>query len=307
MKHAAPLPTDRSRDASRATCDGLAPGVSIVVPVYNSADQLGPLAAAVQEALVPAVQVSSEGASSRASSPGIDQEVEVVFVNDGSTDASWQRIVELSGRYDWVRGIDLARNVGQHAALIAGACAASGGAIVTMDDDLQHPPGKIGVLVAELRRCATSGVTRDAPRNASRAGLVYGTPLSRGPLGFRRAGSFLARLGLACRLRSTVALRSSAFRAFDARYTAALSEFDQRSINIDAALAALGVRATSVQTAHGPSLRSESRYGVRSLVGAAGAVFRGPRVNHSDPSATGDGIHHLQVHARVGFGDSVTS
>ncbi|MEM8714077.1 MAG: glycosyltransferase [Planctomycetota bacterium] len=229
----------------------------MVVPVYNSEDQLGALVAALAETLEHAVRSHA------------DEEIEVVLVNDGSSDASWQQIITLGERHGWIRGLDLADNVGQHAALIAGASVASGGVIVTMDDDLQHPPAKIRCLVAELRY--------QASMSGGEVGLIYGTPLSRGPLGFRRAGSFLARLGLACRLRSLVALRSSAFRAFDARHVTALSEFDQRSINLDAALAALGVRASYVLTAHGASLRSSSRYGIRSLIRAAGAVFKGPR------------------------------
>ncbi|QDV09628.1 Undecaprenyl-phosphate 4-deoxy-4-formamido-L-arabinose transferase [Planctomycetes bacterium Poly30] len=252
----------------------LLPAVTVVVPVYNSADQLGSLVKAIDEAM-------AAGALAQAAS------AEVIFVNDASRDGSWGRIVQLAERYPWVRGLDLSINVGQHAALIEGASVASGDVIVTMDDDLQHPPEEIGKLLEALRRGPTNG--------GASASLVYGTPMSRGPLGLRRAGSCFARLGLAWRMRSLVALRSSAFRAFDARLVPALARFDQGSINLDAALVAVGARATSVRTVHGASHCPQSRYGLLTLVRAAGAVFRGPRLGPR--SASGP----LRISAKVGF------
>jgi len=109
------------------------PGLlSVVVPVYNSA---GTLAALVER--VGAVLDARGG------------EWELVLVNDGSTDESWARIEELA-RGPRVRGLDLARNYGQHNALLAGIRAARGDTIVTIDDDLQNPPEEIGKLIWTL-------------------------------------------------------------------------------------------------------------------------------------------------------------
>ena len=65
---------------------------------------------------------------------------EIIFVDDGSQDGSWQKIIELHKKDRKVRGISLSRNFGHQSALLAGLEAAIGEAVVTMDADLQHPP-----------------------------------------------------------------------------------------------------------------------------------------------------------------------
>src|ERR671928_1542804 len=105
--------------------------LSVVVPVYNSAGTLGTLVDRVDSVFTGA-------------------DYELVLVNDGSADDSWQRIVELSRANGHVRGLDLMRNYGQHNALLAGIRAAGGDVIVTIDDDLQNPPEEIPKLLAKL-------------------------------------------------------------------------------------------------------------------------------------------------------------
>src|SRR5690349_2010353 len=100
-----------------------APPISIVVPVYNSAPILPDLVRRIDAVLRP-------------SYPGL----EVVLVNDGSRDASWAAVRAAAAAHPWIRGFDLMRNFGQHNALLCGIRAARGPVIVTMDDDLQHPP-----------------------------------------------------------------------------------------------------------------------------------------------------------------------
>lgn len=81
--------------------------VSVVVPVYNSETTLRELVSRL------AVVLS-----------GVADSFEVVLVNDGSRDGSWQKIVELTQMHSFVRGLDLRRNYGQHNALLAGIRAA---------------------------------------------------------------------------------------------------------------------------------------------------------------------------------------
>src|SRR5215831_2936237 len=106
--------------------------VSVIIPVFNAEQTLGPLL----ERLA-AVRARADVR-------------EVVLVNDGSRDGSWRAIGELARRYDWVRGLNLMRNYGQHNALLAGIRAARHDVIVTMDDDLQNPPEDIHKLVTKL-------------------------------------------------------------------------------------------------------------------------------------------------------------
>src|ERR1700730_9375241 len=123
----APLPT-HGPGAPAAPAPSL--DVSVVVPVYNGAATLPELVARLATVLAHCAPRS-----------------EIVLVNDGSRDASWQVILELAARDPRVRGIDLMRNYGQHNALLCGIRAAAGAVVVTMDDDLQHPPEEIPKLL----------------------------------------------------------------------------------------------------------------------------------------------------------------
>jgi len=107
--------------------------VSVVVPVYRSENCLDRLVEAISE-------------SFRASG----REHEIVLVNDGSPDRSWDRIVDLAGRYATVRGVNLRRNFGQDNALMAGLRLAGGDVVVIMDDDLQHDPRDAEHLIGKV-------------------------------------------------------------------------------------------------------------------------------------------------------------
>ncbi len=72
---------------------------------------------------------------------------ELLFIDDGSTDATWQEIQEASARDDNVRGIHFSRNFGKEAAMFAGLEKARGDCCVVIDCDLQHPPEKIVEMV----------------------------------------------------------------------------------------------------------------------------------------------------------------
>src|SRR4051812_28996110 len=99
------------------------PGISVVLPVYNSASILPQLVARLEPVLA-ATQVPYE----------------LIMVNDGSKDDSWSVIKNLAASSGWIRGLCMMRNYGQHNALLAGIRAARYNLTVTMDDDLQHPP-----------------------------------------------------------------------------------------------------------------------------------------------------------------------
>jgi len=77
--------------------------ISVVIPVYNSEGTLRELVARLERVL-----------------PGVSTCFEVLLVNDGSRDHSWEVIRELAEQHDWVRGINLMRNYGQHNALLCG-------------------------------------------------------------------------------------------------------------------------------------------------------------------------------------------
>ena len=109
--------------------------ISVVIPVYNSEDTLDELISRLNQVL-----------------PAISQMYETILVNDGSSDQSWNTITRLSQDQPGVRGINLMRNYGQHNALLCGVRAAQYEIIVTLDDDLQHPPEEIPKLLPPLAR-----------------------------------------------------------------------------------------------------------------------------------------------------------
>jgi glycosyltransferase involved in cell wall biosynthesis len=106
--------------------------VSVVVPCYRSASVLPRLVERLNAVL-----------------PDIHPDHEIVLVVD-STDATWDAARALALEFGHVQAIRMARNYGQHNALIAGIRAATGERIITMDDDLQHPPEELPKLVAAL-------------------------------------------------------------------------------------------------------------------------------------------------------------
>jgi len=110
--------------------------LSIVIPVYGSELILTELVAQVATVL-------SNNAS-------LNRSYEIIFVCDLSPDNSWQVIHRLVNEFDYVHGILLRINAGQHNALMAGLAEAKGEIIVTMDDDLQHSPRDIPKLIKEI-------------------------------------------------------------------------------------------------------------------------------------------------------------
>jgi dolichol-phosphate mannosyltransferase len=108
--------------------------LSIVSPVFGCAGSL--------EALY-------RGVADSADVIGAGRDIEIIFVNDGSPDTSWEVIQRLAIRDPRVRGLRLSRNFGQHAAIIAGLEASCGEWVVVMDCDLQDPPATIPRLYRE--------------------------------------------------------------------------------------------------------------------------------------------------------------
>lgn len=110
------------------------PALSVVIPVYGSGAWLEELVASVGEALDPR-----------------PDSFEVILVHDASPDpAAWPAVQRCAERFSWVRGFDLLYNVGQFRALLCGMEQARGDVVVTLDDDFQHPPGEIPVLLDAL-------------------------------------------------------------------------------------------------------------------------------------------------------------
>ena len=106
--------------------------VSIIVPVYNSSANLNKLSKEIRSNVKKQLNY------------------EILLVNDFSVDDSWNIIKHLSKKNRNIRGINLKKNYGQHTAIFVGLKYARGKKIITMDDDLQHPPKSLNNIIDAL-------------------------------------------------------------------------------------------------------------------------------------------------------------
>jgi glycosyltransferase involved in cell wall biosynthesis len=211
------------------------PSISVVVPVYNSEPILPELVKRLQPVLA-----------------GLANEYELLLVNDGSRDQSWKVIQELSRSFPWVRGINLMRNYGQHNALLCGIRVARNEVIVTMDDDLQHPPEEISALVTELL--------------SQGADVVYGTP-EREQHGFwRNLASRTTKLAMERTIEATRARDISSFRVFRTHLRDGFAGFQSPFVSIDVLLTWSTTNSVAISVRRDPRTVGKSNYSLWKLV-----------------------------------------
>jgi undecaprenyl-phosphate 4-deoxy-4-formamido-L-arabinose transferase len=219
------------------------PLLSVVIPV-NRAERSLPLLA---DRLLPVLDALGVPA-------------EVLFVEDGGGDGSWDVIGQLSARDPRIRGLRLARNYGQHNALLCGIRAARGETVVTMDDDLQNPPEEIPKLLARL---------------AEGADVVYGFPVDASHGFLRNQASRITKLVLRGAMGVESAGKVSAFRAFRTRIREAFDTYRSPSVNIDVLLTWGTSRFAAVPVRQDERTIGDSGYTVRKLVAHAVNMMTG--------------------------------
>lgn len=231
--------------------------LSVVVPVYNSERSLPDLALRLQPVL---------------QSQAI--EYELILVNDGSHDQSWEVICRLAQDYPWVHGVNLMRNYGQHNALLCGIRDAKYEVIVTMDDDLQNPPEEIPRLLDKL---------------AEGYDMVYGIPQQEQHGLWRNLASQVTKLALQSAMGAETARHVSAFRAFRAQVRDAFANYQSPFLSIDVLLTWGTTRFAGVPVRHDPRRVGVSHY-----------TF-GKLVTHALNMMTGFSTLPLQLTSLIGF------
>ena len=215
--------------------------VSIVVPIYKGEKLIGPLVAQLSKTL-----------------PAFTENYEIILVNDGSPDDSWAVIQSLTDQYKCVRGICMMRNYGQHNATLCGVRLARYEVTVTMDQDLQHQPEDIPLLLTKL---------------AEGYDVVYGAPRKL-PQGFLRN---LMTATIKQILAGVIGLPSvrnvSAFRAFRTNLREAFAKFQSPSLILDVLLSWGTTRFTSVPVNIAPA--GKTSYNFRMLVRTAMLILIG--------------------------------
>ena len=232
-------------------------GLSVVIPVYNS------------ELILPELARRLESVLSKLTS-----NYEVVLVDDSSPDHSRDVICRLAQQYPWTRAVSLMRNYGQHNALPCGIRAAQYGVIVTMDDDLQHPPEEIPKLLAAL---------------AGGYDVVYGTP-EREQHGLGRdLASMITKLALQNLMGAEIARQVSAFRVFRVEVAKAFDRYEGPFVSIDVLLTWGTNRFHAIPVRHEPRKQGSSGYTVRRLI------------THAINMMTGFSTLPLQMASVMGF------
>jgi glycosyltransferase involved in cell wall biosynthesis len=234
------------------------PALSVVIPVYNSELTLPDLCARLAATL-----------------PALAPVYEAILVNDSSRDGSWGVITHLAGQYPWLRAINLMRNFGQHNALLCGIRAARYPIIVTIDDDLQHPPEEMPRLLARL----DDGYD-----------VVYGTPQQEQHGFLRDLASQVTKMALRSAMGADIARNVTAFRMFRTPLRNAFANYQGPFVSIDVLLTWGTTRFAAVPVRHDPRRAGASNYTFRKLV------------THALNMVTGFSTLPLQLASIVGFG-----
>jgi len=231
--------------------------ISVVTPVYNGEASIAELCRRVGEVL-----------------PLVATQYEIILVNDDSRDGSWEIISELCLRSPAVRGLNLMRNYGQHNALLCGIRAAQYDVVVTMDDDLQHPPEEIPRLLEQLEQ---------------RFDVVYGTPKAEQHGFLRGLASRITRLALSMAIGRELAKNVSAFRVFRTRLRDAFAEYQSPFVSIDVLLTWATTRIGAITVGFEPRRSGSSTYTFKRLL------------RHALDMMTGFSTLPLQLASLIGF------
>ncbi|HET6846053.1 MAG TPA: glycosyltransferase family 2 protein [Anaerolineales bacterium] len=210
---------------------------SVVVPVFRGEATLEALAQRLGKVL-----------------PLVADQFEVILVNDGSPDGSWDIISELARQHAWIRGISLSRNYGQENATLCGILDARFEVIATMDDDLQHSPEDLPILLQKL----DEGYD-----------VVYGVPRVRRQSWWKSAAATMVKRVISWSMGMKAVRDLSAFKVFRADLKDTFGSLAGRDVLIDVLLSWITSRFASVEIEEAPRAHGESNYDLAKLVKVA--------------------------------------
>lgn len=207
--------------------------ISVVIPVYNSEESLLQLCERLNSVLKKNLK-----------------EYEIILVNDDSKDSSGDIINQLDKKYEWVKGVYLLKNYGQHNALLCGIRKAKYGLIATLDDDLQNPPEEIPKLIDKLNEGYD---------------VVYGTPEKEQHGLFRNLASITVKVALKTTMGAETASHVSAFRVFRTRLREAFMHYRGPFVSIDVLLTWGTNKFYAIKVQHDSRELGNSNYSFRKL------------------------------------------
>jgi len=212
--------------------------ISIVIPIYNSKKILPNLF----EAIYAYAQSRSQ------------EKYEVIFVNDCSPDDAWEIIKDLQSQHpDFVRGIKFSRNFGQQPATIAGIAHAKGDFVITMDDDLQHHPEDIPLLLAAYQQ------EKDTH-------IVIAHLQNKKTTGFKKFVSNMNRRVTSTVLNKPKDIHLSAFRLIDRFVVDKMLEIQTAFPFIPALMFTVTKKVVNVSLEHRERYAGKSNYSIKRMV-----------------------------------------
>ncbi len=208
--------------------------LSVVIPVYNEEENIQPLV----ERLVKAVS-------------GITDSYEIIFIDDGSMDATVNRVIEMQKIFSNIILLKLSRNFGQHNAAQAGFDYCSGEAVVWMDADLQEPPEEIPKLLGKMKEGYD---------------LVYGLRGNLGGSVFKRAASLLFVWFFNKLTKTPLPVNACTMRVMSRRFVKSINNMPER-IRFQAGINSwVGFKRAGVEIKYMPRHSGESKYNLVKMV-----------------------------------------
>jgi dolichol-phosphate mannosyltransferase len=236
-----------------------ASAVSVVVPAHNEAENIPSLLAEIHDALDGVI------------------DYEVIYVDDGSSDATGHVLLERVARDGRLRPVRHERNLGQSAALVSGVDAARSPWIATLDGDGQNDPADLPALLAKLREFPAG----------EEPGMVCGQRVRRRDAWLKRVSSRIAN-GIRARvLHDRTPDSGCGIKLFRRDVFLALPHFDHMHRFLPALFQLAGQRAVSVPVNHRPRARGRSHYGLHDRLWAGvadllGVMWLGRRMIRAD-------------------------
>ncbi|MDP8255783.1 MAG: glycosyltransferase family 2 protein [Candidatus Alcyoniella australis] len=234
--------------------------LSVIIPVYNSEPCLEELYSRLVESLGKVARLD---------------DYEIIMVDDGSRDGSWDVVSALARRDPRLRGIQLSRNYGQHNALLRGIRAARHELIMTIDDDLQHPPESIPEVLDHF---------------TPQIDVLYITPDKQQHGLGRDLASSITKWTLRSSMGVDVASQVSAWRVLRTSLRDAFRDYENSFVSIDVLLTWGTTRFAALAMPHASRAAGKSNYSVRKLI------------VHAMNMMTGFSTLPLQLASLIGFG-----
>ena len=207
--------------------------LSIVIPVFNSSNILNNL--------IKQIKFNLKFKEIK--------KFEIILVNDCSQDNSWNKIKELSKKNLEIKGINLSNNYGQHSSIFAGLKYAKGKIVITMDDDLQHPPSGLISIYKKLNECD----------------LCYTLYITRKHARWKKLVSQINNIFSSFLFNKPFHIYLSSFRGFKAEIKNKIIKHKKPIIFLDSLLLKASKKTCTISVKHKKRFKGESNYNISNL------------------------------------------